>query len=268
MRLASFVIAGYATICSLQAALVTFSAVGDSTTASIQSTVDSFRGALGTNNGTGPGPFATGRREVNWDAVPAGFQAPTVFPGDFFNQPTAGRARGLQMSAAEPFFVDPGFGNFPAFSPNLIFGLSGTVLDITFSVPGFPGTTASTSGFGAIFTDVDRGLDTEVLMEFFDPAGDLLGSASLTGSSSNAAGFAFLGGLFNAGEQVGRVRISAGSGGIFGTDGSAGGDCGTNCIGMDDFIYGEPQQVVPEPSSIVLLTCGVAALAIRRRLAS
>jgi hypothetical protein len=37
---------------------------------------------------------------------------------------------------------------------------------------------------------------------------------------------------------------------------------------MDDFIYGEPQQVAPEPCSIVLLSCGVAALAMRRRLAN
>src|SRR5262249_50715390 len=36
--------------------------------ASIQSTVDQFRGALGTtNNGNAPGPLLAGRREINWD---------------------------------------------------------------------------------------------------------------------------------------------------------------------------------------------------------
>jgi hypothetical protein len=36
--------------------------------ASIQSNVDAYRAALGDpNNGNGPGPLATGRREINWD---------------------------------------------------------------------------------------------------------------------------------------------------------------------------------------------------------
>jgi hypothetical protein len=35
--------------------------------ASIQSTVDRFRAALGANNGSTPGPLEAGRREINWD---------------------------------------------------------------------------------------------------------------------------------------------------------------------------------------------------------
>ena len=38
------------------------------TAASIQSTVDAFRAALGgSNNGNNPGPLLSGRREINWD---------------------------------------------------------------------------------------------------------------------------------------------------------------------------------------------------------
>src|SRR5262245_54262455 len=37
------------------------------TAASIQSTVDAYRAALGDpNNGNNPGPLADGRREINW----------------------------------------------------------------------------------------------------------------------------------------------------------------------------------------------------------
>jgi hypothetical protein len=40
------------------------------TPADIQTAVDAFRNFLGTNNGVG-GTFPTGRREINWDGVPA-----------------------------------------------------------------------------------------------------------------------------------------------------------------------------------------------------
>src|SRR5262245_66654442 len=50
----------------------------------IQATVDAFRAFLGTNNGVG-GSFPDGRREINWDAVPADFAAPNNLPANFFN---------------------------------------------------------------------------------------------------------------------------------------------------------------------------------------
>src|SRR6266550_6502822 len=46
---------------------VIFQAAG-STAASIQSTVDAYRAAVGEpNNGNNPGPLKNGRREINWD---------------------------------------------------------------------------------------------------------------------------------------------------------------------------------------------------------
>src|SRR3954464_11706760 len=51
-----------------RAGFLTFSVGGTTATSSIQSTVDSFRAALGDpNNGNNPGPLANGRREINWD---------------------------------------------------------------------------------------------------------------------------------------------------------------------------------------------------------
>ena len=49
------------------AAPTVFQAAGPNV-ASIQSSVDQYRAALGaTNNGNAPGPLTSGRREINWD---------------------------------------------------------------------------------------------------------------------------------------------------------------------------------------------------------
>jgi hypothetical protein len=51
--------------------------------ASIQSTVDRVRAALGANNGSTPGPLEAGRREINWDGgdSTATSLVPTPFAG-------------------------------------------------------------------------------------------------------------------------------------------------------------------------------------------
>jgi hypothetical protein len=67
-----------------------FTAAGD-----IRPTVADYQLALGTLNANAPGSKLDGRREINWDAVPAAFTNTNTFPGDFFNQPVVGRARGV-----------------------------------------------------------------------------------------------------------------------------------------------------------------------------
>src|SRR5215217_8993497 len=55
--------------------------------ASIQSSVDAFRAALGNpNNGNAPGPIANGRREINWDGggPPVDANAPGGTPFNVF----------------------------------------------------------------------------------------------------------------------------------------------------------------------------------------
>src|SRR6185503_2643388 len=73
---------------------VVFQAAGPNA-ASIQSTVDAFRAALGNpNNGNAPGPLVVGRREINWDG--GGAATNTTDPVTPFN--TFLNTRGAQFT--------------------------------------------------------------------------------------------------------------------------------------------------------------------------
>jgi len=263
---------------SAQAAPVVFQSNGPNA-ASIQSNVDGFRSLLGINNGGSAGPFVGGRREINWDGVPEGSSSPNAFPGDFFNQATAGRARGASFSTPGAGFqvstnaingtnTPNEFGNidgtypneFAVFSAQKLFTAVGSnITDVTFSIPGQPGVAATTNGFGSVFTDVDLAGSTSI--EFFDPTNQLLFSQTVRAAQGSET-LSFLGVFFNAGEQVARVRIFSGntSPGAGVLDNPAG---GVDIVAMDDFIYGEP---VPEPLTVVMLGLG-AVVMMRRRMA-
>ncbi len=143
-----------------------FQAAGPSA-ASIQSTVDQFRAALGAvNNANNPGQ-TSGRREINWDGG-SPTNATTTLTGTplttFLNTRGANiTTRGSGFVQAPPSGLADTFGNssyatiFHAFSPLRLFSPIGSnVTEVWFSVPGSNGNTPATStGFGVVFTDVD-----------------------------------------------------------------------------------------------------------------
>jgi hypothetical protein len=185
----------------------------------------------------------SGRREINWDGVPDAFAAPNNLPLDFFNHnsprgvifSTPGRA--VQVSAnagVAPIEFDnlnPTYSSlFRPFSPQRLFtAIRSNKVTVRFFVPG-SSTPATTSGFGAVFTDVDRP-GTEIA--YYDAHGRRLAEFDVPVSPGNET-LSFLGVRFlHAG--VAKVRITSGTAipGQNETD-------RRDVVAMDDFIYGEP----------------------------
>src|SRR5205814_10366029 len=185
--------------------------------------------------------FGAGRREINWDAVPDALSAPNNLPANFFNVNSPRGAvfstpgTGFQVSAnfgvapIEFDTINPSYSTiFQTFSPQRLFtALSTTVTDVSFFVPGFT-TPAFTSGFGAVFTDVDVADTTSI--QFFDTQNNSLGTFFAPVANN---GLSFLGVFFTAGEQIGHVRITSGNAAL---DPSViDGVLGTDFVVMDDF---------------------------------
>lgn len=248
------------------ALLGNFTAAGN-TPATIQSTVDSFRGATGALNPNTPVNFADGRREINWDGVPDIRSDPNPFPGDFFNGNVAGRARGIEFNpvgtttgfelsatalSGEPILY--GFpGEFQVFSPERLFRtVGGNQFDILFFSPANQVSGALTDSFGLVYTDADSG--ALPVLEFFDVNGGLL--HTVTGLATANSGLGFVGSVFDHSE-VARVLVTLGGPGDPLSSGVG--------IVMDDFIYGEPQRI-PEPGTLALMLGAGAGFFMRRRI--
>jgi hypothetical protein len=255
------------TATTASASFLTFSVGGDSATSSIQSTVDSFRTALGgSNNGNNPSPLSGGRREINWDgggATTATASGPvlTAFTNTRGSTFTTEGSGFLQTSPNDPALtnINPSYATtFSAFSPQRIFTPVGSnITDVTFSVPGSNGATPATvAGFGAVFSDVD--LQNVTRLEFFDSANNQIQSLNVLPGTTTSGSFSFLGAVAESGERIARVRITTGNSdlGPSEVDGSR-----VDVVAMDDFIFSEPTRVaaiVPEPSTLML--GGLAAL--------
>jgi hypothetical protein len=218
----------------------------------INAALTDFREALGTLNPNVPGEVGEqgGRREVNWDAVPSGSTNTFTFPGDFFNQNFAPRARGvvfstdgsgLSVSDNDFRFINQAYdAQFNAFSPIRTFSAIGSPESrVDFFVAGSQ-TPARSTGFGVVYSDIDQ-----------------IGSASikLLGANGNSlgvylapacpGGFSFVGVKFPS-ELVAAVDIRSGHGPLAADAADVSDrDHGParDLVIMDDFIYGEPRAV-------------------------
>src|SRR6185369_598233 len=124
---------------------------------------------------------------------------------------------------------------FQTFSPQRLFtALGSKVSDTSFFIPGTT-TPATVSGFGAVFTDVDN-VDTTKI-QYFDQNGGMI-TEQIVPATNNGLSFV---GLSFADRRVGKVRIISGNVAPGPNDSPPGNDV----VVMDDFIYGEPQAVVP-----------------------
>ena len=238
---------------------IVFQAAGPSG-ASIQSMVDAFRAALGApNNGNAPGPLAGGRREINWDGGgstatslgPTPFDVFLVTRGSRFITPGSGFVQapveGLATTFGNPTYTTI----FRAFSPVRLFSpIDSNVTTARFFVPGGGEVPATTSGFGAIFSDVDRQGDSgddrgrgerdnrrsSTSIAFYGADGNLLFKSDVPASPGNA-GQSFLGVLFDD-ARIAYARIITGNVAPGADDGRR-----ADVVMMDDFLYGEPQRI-------------------------
>jgi hypothetical protein len=237
----------------------------------IQDTVDAYRAALGDpNNANAPGPLAAGRREINWDGggPPVVNGTPPVTPFTVF-QNTRGATfttPGTGLTQAPSGAVPPGGTNalsdinptyadlFLFFSPNRLFAPVGSnITEGLFSIPGTGGTVpAAVSGFGAVFSDVD--LQGATTIEYFDTSGNSIGEFVVPATTGNQT-FSFLGIVLGPGEGlVSRILITTGTTALGPNESAT-----VDLVVMDDFLYGEPQQIagVPQPRSVLLVGIGL-----------
>jgi hypothetical protein len=228
---------------------------------SIQSTVDAFRAALGDpNNGNNPGPLPGGRREINWDG--GGNNNTTTAPvtpfdvflntrGAQFTTPGVGLSQapvsGGPQGGLAGLFNNPTYGTiFTTFSPMRLFTPVGSnVTEAFFFLPGSGTVPATVSGFGAVFTDVDKpdgsgpskkrgSRKASTLIEYFGADGKVLFSSFVPASPGDGS-LSFFGIVFDE-PLIARVRITTGD-----TAPGPDDDEKQDIVMMDDFIYGEPQ---------------------------
>lgn len=213
------------------------------TTADITIGLDQFRTAIGSDLNTAPGAVG-GRREINWDGVPADFTNNNLFPGNFFAQidPALPNSRkrgitflnfsGFRVSNNNFADIDPSYADeFASFSPSRTFmPAHSNFTEVQFKVPG-TNTTAYVESFGVVFSDIEKGSSTTI--ELFDDNYESIG-VFMAHPQTGKGKFSFLG-VRIPGVKIAKVVIKSGEVPLGDKDISAG--------GMYDFIYSEPKAL-------------------------
>jgi len=262
------VVVGLTLACAVRADPVTFEAAG-ANAAAITASRDAFRAAIGGGTVAGAnGSFGGVRREINWDGVPDAQADPNPFSANFFN---VNSPRGVVFSTpGTGFLVSANAGqsapvlfglpnDLQVFSAQRLFtAVNSSITDVRFFVPG-TATATTTSAFGLVFVDVEVAGSTR--LQFFDVNDALIYSHdALVGGNQ---GLTFLGATVDS-AAIARVRITSGSNTIV-SNGVLGNQI-DDIVVMDDFLYAEPLQAVPEPSTTALMGLGMlAAFAAQRR---
>lgn len=220
--------------------VVLITATGD-----INVKLNQFRDLVGSQLNTTPNAVG-GRREINWDAVPAELIGKKL-PPNFFNQTgdnvPATLQRGLAYESTGEFMVSND--NFAAVNADVAtqaksFSGANSFANVNSSLwevfPQKPGTStaAKVQGFGIVFSDVDKSNST--FLEFFDGT-QSVGKFFVPPHDNNSS-FSFIGVYFKN-KKVTKIRV--GHDGALNEgqkDVTNGGS--RDLITLDDFIYSEP----------------------------
>ena len=230
-----------------------FSAFGNK--AMVEKRLAEFRNAIGGALNLAP-DAAGGRREINWDNVPAEFTNIDDFKGNYFSAvgpdlpnerklgihfiPVLNFSFSFRVSDNNFSDVDPGYANeFPSFSAGKSFSQAyGKETEVIFKVPGSH-TRAYVESFGIVFIDVDR--NHAATLEFFDEQDNSLGKFRASAQKMYGK-YSFLG-VRLPGKKIVKVKIISGTGVL--AEGSRDISQGSmiDLITMDDIIYSEPKSL-------------------------
>ncbi len=210
--------------------------------------VPEFGLAIGdVNNKNEPGFHASGRREINWDGVPAQFNNNDAFPADFFNQNAprgaiyiVNNGTGLRVSDNNFTDVNQTYGaEFIAFStPRLFAPIGTTKSELRFRIPGTD-TAAVVQSFGAVFVDVDKANTTR--LQAYDKENRLIADVPAPPRAAPDA-FSLVGVTFDQ-PVIARVVLTLGEAPIgAGINDLTGGGL-VDLVVLDDFLYSEPQRL-------------------------
>jgi hypothetical protein len=190
---------------------------------------------------------ATGRREINWDGVPAAFTNTNTFPANFFNKNAprgavyeAEGGTGLRVSDNNFADVEKTYGkDLIPFSEPRMFAPRGTnQFELRFRIPG-TSTPAMVRSFGAVVVDVDKKYVSR--LKAFDRYGKLLANVAVP-VRKNPDEYSLVGVTFSK-PVIARVILVLGDTpigkGI--KDVSSGGT--KDVVVLDDFLYSEPQPI-------------------------
>ncbi len=201
-----------------------------------------FRALLGEPaNGVDPGPLPAGRREIKWDGVPPELTNNNAFPVDAFQRNGliyGNLGSGLRVSDNDFADIDPSYAaQFNSFSaPKAFVPIGSDESQVTFVVAGSD-IPAGVTGFGVIFSDVDR--DGAASLELFAADGKSLGRHQAP-VRSDANGHSFIGVVFeNA--IVARVVIKSGQAPLAAGERDISDGGNRDLVVFDDLLFGEPQ---------------------------
>lgn len=274
-------------------------AIGLVATAPAQAVPIVFSGS-GANATTAFNDFRTainGGSRITWDGVglngnDANPNTRVIVPGTTVEIPVD-RFRNVGAIYADPYAVSgDGFasvnpataGQFPAFTPSNTFAMfdftpgefNDRFIEQSFVLPG-TNTAAGTSGFGAIFIDVEDSTSSSI--EYFgrNANGDEISLGKFLVPTGNSGEPEFLGVLFDQ-PIITNVTLTVGTNALFSNDGTSmqfqsfGSEnlaAGIDLAVTDDFVFATPTQavaVVPEPPTMLLLLSGLLYAVRLRRL--
>jgi hypothetical protein len=207
----------------------------------VRAAVAEFQALLGDPaNGITPGQQPSGRREISWDGVPAELTNNNALPADQFNRNGLIYnilGSGLRVTDNDFADINPTYAaQFAPFSaPKTFAPIGSEVSEVTFRVAG-SSTPAAVTGFGVVFSDVDR--VGAASLKLFTADGQSLGQYQAP-VRSDADGQSFIGVVFDQ-AIVARVVITSGQAPLSATEFDVSDGGNRDLVVFDNLLFGEP----------------------------